>query len=133
MGPTLNRLEEHGLVKHRDRFWTITDAEHAVASAGLHGSTTADEIDGGFSDDEVEAWMETAVDPIESATEQNDESAGGSTTPGWSRVHRSSASTYLVVSSPATKRSRMTLESGSSATRCVRARISDVSHARTTK
>ena len=73
MGPTLKRLEEHGLVKHRDRFWAIVDAEHAVASAGLHGAATANELDDGFSDDDVEAWMETAVDTIESATEQHDE------------------------------------------------------------
>jgi len=72
VGPTLKRLEEHGLVDHRDRFWTIADAEHAVASAGLHGAATADELDGGFSDDDVEAWMETAVDPIESETKQTD-------------------------------------------------------------
>ena len=74
VGPTLKRLEKHGFVKHRDRFWTIADAEHAVASAGLNGAATADELDGGFSDDDVEAWMETAVDPIELATEQDEES-----------------------------------------------------------
>ena len=62
----------YGLVEHRDRLWTIADAEHAVASAGLHGAATADELDGGFSDDDVEAWMETAVGPIESTTEQHD-------------------------------------------------------------
>jgi hypothetical protein len=73
VGPTLKRLEEHYLVEHRDRFWTTADAEHAVASAGLHGAATADELDDGFSDDDIEAWMETAVDPIESATEQPDE------------------------------------------------------------
>jgi len=72
VGPTLKRLEEPGLVEHRDRFWTIADAEHAVASAGLHGAATADDIDGGFSDDDVEAWMETAVDPIESETESDE-------------------------------------------------------------
>ena len=73
VGPTLKRLEEHGLVEHRDRFWTIADAEHAVASAGIHAAATTEDIDGGFSDDDVEAWMETAVDPIESPTEQDDE------------------------------------------------------------
>jgi hypothetical protein len=73
VGPTLKRLEEHGLVEHRDRFWTIADAEHADASAGMHGAATADDIDGGFSDDDVKAWMETAVDPIDSATEQDDD------------------------------------------------------------
>jgi hypothetical protein len=74
VGPTLKRLDEHGFVEHRDRFWTIADAEHAVASAGMDGAATADDIDGGFSDDEVEAWMETAVDPIESGTGQDEES-----------------------------------------------------------
>ena len=74
VGPTLKRLEEHGLVEHRDRFWSIADAEHAVASAGMHGAATADERDGGFSDDDVEAWMETAVDPIDPATERDRES-----------------------------------------------------------
>lgn len=73
VGPTLKRLEQHGLVEHRDRFWAITDAEHAVASAGLHGVATADEIDGGFSDEDVDAWMETAVDPIEEKPGHNDE------------------------------------------------------------
>ena len=72
VGPTLKRLEEHGLVEHRDRFLTIADAEHAVASAGLHGAATANELDGGFSDDDVEAWMETAVDSIDSVTEKEE-------------------------------------------------------------
>ena len=74
VGPTLKRLNQHGFVEHRDRFWAIADAEHAVASAGLHGAATADEIDGGFSDEEVDVWMETAVDPIE---EEPDHVDGG--------------------------------------------------------
>ena len=49
------------------------DAEHAVVSAGLHGAATANELDSGFSSEDVEAWMETAVDPIELTTEQHDE------------------------------------------------------------
>lgn len=65
VGPTLKRLEQRGLVEHRDRFWAIADAEHAVASAGLHGAATADEIDGGLSDEDIKKWMETAVDPVE--------------------------------------------------------------------
>lgn len=65
VGPTLKRLEQRGFVEHRDRYWAIADAEHAVTSAGLLGAATADEIDDGFSDEEIDAWMETAVDPIE--------------------------------------------------------------------
>jgi len=71
VGPTLQRLEEHGLVGHRDRFWMIADAEHAAASAGLLGAATADAIDGGFSDDTIETWMETAVDPIENRSDHS--------------------------------------------------------------
>lgn len=73
VGPTLARLEGHSLVDHRDRFWTIADTEHAVASAGMHAAATANSVDGGFSDDEVDAWMETAVDPIQSATKPDEE------------------------------------------------------------
>jgi len=72
VGPTLQRLEQHGLVEHRDHFWTIADAEHAAVSAGLHSATTADEIDGGFSDADVNAWMETAVDPIDDETDSTE-------------------------------------------------------------
>lgn len=75
VGPTLNRLEEHGLVEHRDRFWAIEDTEHAVVSAGFHSAATADEIDGGFSDEEIEQWMETAVEPIDDET--NHDTTGG--------------------------------------------------------
>jgi hypothetical protein len=74
VGPTLKRLEEYGLVEHRDRFWAIAEAEHAVASAGYLGATTADDRDSGFSDDDVEAWMETAVDPIDEEGDQADDS-----------------------------------------------------------
>jgi len=62
-GPTLARLEAYGLVEHRGEYWSIADAEHAVASAGLLGAASADARDGGFSDEEVAVWSETAVDP----------------------------------------------------------------------
>lgn len=75
VGPTLKRLEDHGLVDHRDRFWAVADAEHAVVSAGLHGAASADDIDGGFSDEEVNAWMETAVDPLDDDPDENDSGA----------------------------------------------------------
>lgn len=77
VGPTLSRLEERGLVEHRDRFWAIADAEHAVVSAGLHGAATADEIDGGFSDEDIDTWMETAVDPIDTEGEDDDDTDDG--------------------------------------------------------
>jgi len=69
VGPTLTRLKNHGLVEHRGKFWSISDGEHAVVSAGLLSARAVDERDGGFSDEEIEEWMEHAVDPIE---ERND-------------------------------------------------------------
>ncbi|MFB6074224.1 MAG: MarR family transcriptional regulator [Haloarculaceae archaeon] len=72
VGPTLKRLEQHGLVNHRDRYWKIADAEHAAASAAHLGAAAADARDGGFSDEDVEAWMKTAVDPIEGNDESED-------------------------------------------------------------
>ncbi len=73
IGPTLKRLEGQGLVDHRDQFWAIADTEHAVASAGLHGAATVDDLDGGFTDEDVDAWMETAVDPIDSDPNNSDQ------------------------------------------------------------
>lgn len=65
VGPTLHRLEQRGLVVHRDRFWAVADTEHAVAAAGNLTAVTADERDEGFTATDVETWMENAVDPIE--------------------------------------------------------------------
>ena len=39
----------------------------------MHGATTADDIEARFSDDDVEAWMETAVGSVDSTAEQDDE------------------------------------------------------------
>lgn len=65
VGPTLKRLEDHDLVEHRGRYWKIADTEHAVASAAHLGTATADARDGGFSDEALATWMETAVEPID--------------------------------------------------------------------
>ncbi len=75
IGLTLERLERHGLVEHRGRFWAIADAEHAVASAGLHAAATADAVDGSFSDTDAEAWMETAVEPIADDADTDEDDA----------------------------------------------------------
>jgi len=64
VGPTLKRLERHDVVDHSGQRWTIADPGHAVASAGFLSCSSTDDIDGGFSDEEVETWMGSAVDPI---------------------------------------------------------------------
>ena len=76
VGPTLKRLESHSLVVHRDRFWAVADGEHATAAAGPQSAATADAVDGGFDDDDVAAWMETAVDPIND-NQQDSNTPGG--------------------------------------------------------
>jgi hypothetical protein len=48
------------------------DCELAVISAGLHGAVSAGDIDGGFSDEDVATWMETADDPIEEVSDVDD-------------------------------------------------------------
>ena len=60
----LTRLDQRGIVEHRGQFWAIVDTEHAAASAGLHGIAIAADRDGGFSEEEVSMWMDTAVDPV---------------------------------------------------------------------
>lgn len=57
-------------------FRAIADAEHAVTAAELCAVTTADDTDRGFSDGDVEAWMEAAVEPIRPETERRTETGG---------------------------------------------------------
>jgi Mn-dependent DtxR family transcriptional regulator len=61
VGPTLNRLEEDGLVVHRDRYWAIDDSYAATREGLALTSATATEYDDGKEFD-VEAWIETAED-----------------------------------------------------------------------
>ncbi|WP_459192843.1 MarR family transcriptional regulator [Halosimplex sp. J119] len=70
VGPTLARLESYDVVDHRGEYWSVADAEHAIASAGALGAATVDDRDGGFSDEEVAAWSQTAVDPPESGDQR---------------------------------------------------------------
>lgn len=63
VGPTLARLEQAGLVEHRGHYWAVADAEHAVDSAGAHGLEAADDVDGGYPDEAVDRWLETALTP----------------------------------------------------------------------
>lgn len=64
VGPTLSRLADRGLVDHRGHYWTVADAAHAAATAGRLGTQRVDATDGGFDDDEIERWMDSAVDPV---------------------------------------------------------------------
>lgn len=73
IGPTLTRLENHGLVDHRGRYWRVGDDEHAVASATALGSEIADAVDGSFSEEATSAWMETAEDTVDDPPDETNE------------------------------------------------------------
>lgn len=61
VGPTLKRLEEDGLVVHRDRYWAIDDS-YAASREGLAlTSATAAEYDDGEEFD-LDAWADAAED-----------------------------------------------------------------------
>jgi DNA-binding Lrp family transcriptional regulator len=45
------------------------EASNSDTSASLHGVATVDEMDDGFSDEDVDVWMETAIDPIGSESD----------------------------------------------------------------
>jgi len=59
VGPTLKRLEEDGLVVHRDRYWAIDDSYAATREGLVLTSATAAEYDDGKEFD-VDAWAEAA-------------------------------------------------------------------------
>jgi len=50
-----------------------TEANCSVAGARLHGVSAADEMDDGFSAEDVDLWMEAAVDPIGSEPDSSTE------------------------------------------------------------
>lgn len=61
VGTTLARLEERGLVRHKEPYWAIGGDDRLAAYASmLHGVTAAEER---FEDEYWGDWEETAVDP----------------------------------------------------------------------
>ena len=49
------------------------EISNSITSAGLHSVATADEMDHGFADGDLDVWMETAVDPIGSEPDSGTE------------------------------------------------------------
>ncbi|PSQ15104.1 TrmB family transcriptional regulator [Halobacteriales archaeon QS_8_69_26] len=58
--PVLNRLEDHGLVRHREPYWAIGDLE-AVRDARMLGST-AEFLDDVLGAESREEWLRAAED-----------------------------------------------------------------------
>lgn len=64
VGPTLSRLEEHDLVRHKEPYWAIADEDRLGAYAAmLHGIEAAGDR---FGDEDWGDWEASAVDPRES-------------------------------------------------------------------
>lgn len=74
----LDHLLRDGRLVHRGEFWSVADDEHARATAGLLATGRADDRDGGFAPDEIERWMESAVDPVPAFTSSSDTDPTGS-------------------------------------------------------
>lgn len=63
VGTTLSRLEDHGLVRHKEPYWAIADEDRLAAYEGIqHGLDAATDR---FPPEEREEWLEHAVDPRE--------------------------------------------------------------------
>lgn len=61
VGPTLNRLEDAGVVEHRGNYWGVSDGYLASEAALVHTSEAAAEYDDG-ADFDVSAWAAVAED-----------------------------------------------------------------------
>lgn len=63
VGPTLARLEESGLVRHKEPYWAIAEDDRLGAHAAmLHGLEAAEDR---FGDEDWGDWEASAVDPRE--------------------------------------------------------------------
>ena len=61
VGPVLSRLHDRGLVRHRGRYWAITDDEERLAGAmALHRITEA--LDERHGSEDREEWLAHAAD-----------------------------------------------------------------------
>jgi DNA-binding transcriptional ArsR family regulator len=61
VGVTLSRLEDRGLVRHKEPYWAIGEDDRLAAYAGMrHGLQAATDR---FGDEDWGDWEATAVDP----------------------------------------------------------------------
>jgi len=61
VGVTLSRLEDRGLVRHKEPYWAIGEDDRLAAYTGMHIGVQA--ATDRFGDEEWGDWEETAVDP----------------------------------------------------------------------
>jgi len=61
VGTTLSRLDDRGLVRHKEPYWAISDDDRLASyGAMLNGLGAAENR---FGEEEFGDWQETAVDP----------------------------------------------------------------------
>lgn len=58
VGPTLKRLEERGLVRHKAPYWAIGHDDHLATYAGMQSTITA--IEERFGAEDPDDWLENA-------------------------------------------------------------------------
>lgn len=62
VGPTLARLEERGLVRHKAPYWSIGHGDHLATYAGMRSTTEA--IEERFGPEDPDDWLENA-EPVD--------------------------------------------------------------------
>jgi len=58
VGPTLNRLEEHGLVRHKEPYWAIGDPDQLSSYAAMESTITA--IEERLGSEDPDDWLGNA-------------------------------------------------------------------------
>jgi len=64
VGPTLKRLKERGLVRHKEPYWAIAVEPEEVANL-LHIDDAYEMMEARYGDEDFESAMDNAVDPRE--------------------------------------------------------------------
>lgn len=71
VGTTLSRLQDRGLVRHKEPYWAIGDDDRLASyGAMIHGLAAAEDR---FGEENFGDWQETAVDPRTIDNERTDD------------------------------------------------------------
>lgn len=68
VGPTLKRLQDRGLVRHKEPYWAIAVEPEEVTNL-LHVSNAHEMLEARYGEEDFESAMENAVDPREERDE----------------------------------------------------------------
>lgn len=62
IGPTLKRLEERDLVRHKEPYWAIGDADHLSTYAAMESTISA--IEARYGSENPEDWLDNS-EPVD--------------------------------------------------------------------